>query len=273
MSSPFPGMDPWLERPGAFPDLHNSLITKLGDVINLQLPPPYYATSGTRAWIDQSLRFIEPDVDVLYPAEAAVKAPNDKRKTSARAGVATEPLRVHVSQVIEHDESSEWFLEIYAKPDNEHLVTTIEVLSISNKRPGHKGRDLYQKKQDETLKKRVHLVEIDLLRGGAHTTAVARSVIEEGFGPFDYHVCVRQFDEPDDFLIYPWQLQTPLPRISIPLLPGDPPVVVDLQVLLDECYDVRNYARRAGYRTKSPEPPLSKKQKQWAEKILKSKGL
>ena len=40
--------------------------------------------------------------------------------------------------------------------------------------------------------------------------------------------------------------------------PGDPAVVVDLQALLDELYDVRNYGRRTHYRTKKPKPPLTK---------------
>ena len=31
MPSPFPGMDPWLEAPRIWPDVHNSLIAALRD--------------------------------------------------------------------------------------------------------------------------------------------------------------------------------------------------------------------------------------------------
>lgn len=271
MPSPFPGMDPWLEDPAIYPDLHNSFIIKLGDAINPQLPAPYYATSASRVWIDLSYRLIEPDVNVLYPSNSPRTA-NGKRKATT-AVAATKPRRVHVQSVIENDETSEWFLEIYAKPDNDQLITAIELLSHSNKRPGYKGRELYQEKQDELLKNRVNLVEIDLLRGGMHTTAVPRAVLEQDFGAFDYHVSIRPMEEPDDFLIYSWPLDVRLPRITVPLLPGAPGVVVDLQEILDQCYDQRNYDRRTHYRTRKPKPPLTKKQKQWAEKILKSKGL
>ncbi len=117
MPSPFPGMDPWLEDPAIFPDLHNSLIIRLGDAINPLLPPPYFATSGSRVWIDQSFRFVEPDLDVLYPP-AAPKAPIGKKKLTGHAVAASEPLRLHVPHIIDNDESTEWFLEIHASPDH-----------------------------------------------------------------------------------------------------------------------------------------------------------
>ena len=45
-------------------------------------------------------------------------------------------------------------------------MTTIEVLSPSNKRPGTEGWELYQRKRQSLLLGNVSLVEIDLLRGG-----------------------------------------------------------------------------------------------------------
>ena len=63
MPSPFPGMDPWLESPGVFPDLHNTLITYLGDTLNASLPEPYFARTATRVWIEDQRR--EPDVGVF----------------------------------------------------------------------------------------------------------------------------------------------------------------------------------------------------------------
>ena len=273
MPSPFPGMDPWLEDPEIFPDLHNIFIARLGDSISTDLPAPYYVSTGNRHWVETSYRLIEPDVHVLYPPSRSEKSTPKKRKATDVEQVAVEPVRVHVPVAIEDDETSEWFLEIFAKPRNQQLITAIELLSLSNKKPGQKGRDLYVKKQEEILKSRAHLVEIDLLRGGAHTTAVPRALAEEQAGAFDYHVSIRPFDEPEDFMVYAWRMETRLPKITIPLLPGDPAVVVDLQAILDQCYDVRHYERRVSYRTKKPKPPLTKKQQQWTEKILKQHGI
>lgn len=271
MPSPFPGMDPWLEHPAIFPDLHNAFIIELGNVINARLPRPYYATSGSRIWIDRSYRLVEPDLNVLYPSSAATRSSAKKRASSD--GTATKPKRIHIAQAIENDETAEWFLEIYARPGNEQLVTSIELLSPANKKPGHTGRELYQKKQDEILRSRVHLVEIDLLRGGMHTTAVPRVVLEEKCGAFDYHVSIRPFDEPDEFLIYAWTLEAELPRITVPLLPGEAAVVVNLRAILDTCYDGRNYDRRVQYRKQKPMPPLARSQKAWAERILKAHNI
>src|SRR5438105_3302089 len=65
MPSPFPGMDPFLENPAIFPDLHDSLIIYLREAINAQLQEPYFATTGERTWIAASQRYIEPDVNLL----------------------------------------------------------------------------------------------------------------------------------------------------------------------------------------------------------------
>jgi hypothetical protein len=272
MSSPFPGMDPWLERAEIFPDLHGTFIAELRRAVNLVLPAPYYAAINNRVWVDLSMRPIEPDVDVLYSTLAPKKA-SGGRKTRPAAASATRPLVIEAPDWIEHDETEEWFLEIFAKPGNEQLVTSMELLSLSNKRQGQQGRDMYLKKQQEILSSKVNLVEIDLLRGGTHTTVVPRSLVEAQVGDFDYHVCIHQMDQKRKYFVYPWTLEMRLPVIDIPLIPGDPLVKVDLQAILDECYDTGNYERRVHYRSTKPMPPLSREQKKWAETVLKAKGI
>ena len=56
MPSPFPGMDPYLEQPEIFPDLHDSLITYLRETLQASLPNPYFAVLGRRIWIEFSQR-------------------------------------------------------------------------------------------------------------------------------------------------------------------------------------------------------------------------
>ena len=69
------------------------------------------------------------------------------------------PLRLFTVEVLEAGE-----LE---------LVTAIEILSPVNKRPGREAHDEYLRKRRELLRSAAHLIEIDLLRGGAAAAAGA----------------------------------------------------------------------------------------------------
>src|SRR5262249_15602310 len=157
-------------------------------------------------------------------------------------------------------------IEIYTRPGGERLVTTIEALSLSNKTPGDQGRDLYKRKQREVLKTKTHLVEIDLLRGGEHTTAVPLALALAKTGSFDYHVCTHHFDTLEDYFVYPTRLKMRWPTLSIPLLPGEGAGAVDLQAALDRCYASGQYQRGIRYGESAPEPPLSTGQSAWANK-------
>jgi hypothetical protein len=64
------------------------------------------------------------------------------------------------------EEHRERFIEIYQVGRTQRLVTSIEVLSPSNKRPGTPGWDLYQRKRQSLVLSGVNLVEIDLVRSG-----------------------------------------------------------------------------------------------------------
>lgn len=269
MPSPFPGMDPFLEAPAIFPDLHDSLITYLREQLNGKLAPPYYSGIASRVWIEMSHRHIGPDANVLRSESV-----NGGGATgSAAPGVggvavaqATQPVVINVPS----DEIRESFLEIYHQP-GERLVTTIEVLSLSNKSPGAFGRDLYLKKQQEILSSKVHLVEIDLLRAGIHTTAVPLERLREKAGPFDYHVCVHKFDSFEDYYAYPVPLAGKLPVVEIPLLPGDSPVTLDLQAVLDRCYDSGQYARRVRYEELHAALDLTAEQAAWVQQRLRER--
>jgi hypothetical protein len=266
MPSPIPGMDPYLEDPAVFPDLHDSLIAEMRAAINAQLPAPYYARSTSRIWVEPSQRRVEPDINVLRPERPGSGA-------SPAPAVATVIARPAVIVRIPLEEFRQTYLDIYAKPGNERLVTAIEVLSPTNKTNSGQGRSLYTQKQREILASKVNLVEIDLLRDGLHTTAVRLEDAKEKAGPFDYHICVRAFDEPDDFVIYPVSVGDKLPVVVIPLLPGDGSVSVDLQAILDRSYDSGLYQRSVDYGNSPPAPPLRLEQTAWVEQVLRNKGI
>ncbi len=268
MPSPFPGMDPYLEHPAIFPDLHDRMITNLSESLQAALPSPYFAAIGDRVWVEVSEREIGPDVKVLRGRDQPALEGSRGGGTSVAAAVQSQPIVVTVPQ----DERREAFLGIYSSLEGERLVTTIEILSLSNKTPGAHGRDLYLRKQKEVLASQVHLVEVDLLRSGEHTTAVSLKRALRKTGRFDYHACIHRFDNIEDYFVYPILLRQKLPQLSIPLLPGDDPVTVDLQAVFDRSYDTGPYRRRVRYAEVDPVPPLSAEDREWASAVL-AKGL
>jgi len=271
-------MDPYLEHPAIFPDLHDSLIYCMKGALNAKLPPPYFAGISSRTWIETTHRPTKPDVNVLHPTPAGNGNGNGLSGdgggvTVAEAVQTAQAVVVQAPDAIRWEQVRQTFLEIYAEPGGERVVTTIEVLSPTNKTPGDHGREPYLKKQWETLISRVHLIELDLLRGGVHTTAVPLDKAVGRAGPFDYHVCVHRYDHLDDYYVYPILLPRRLPILPVPLLRGDPDVPLDLQAVLDRCYDESHYGRRAHYAERAPVPPLRPEQMTWVEQLLRERGL
>lgn len=264
MPSPFPGMDPWLEHRHVFPDIHDSLITFLREAVNECLPQPYVARSRTRVFVERK-QSREPDVSV------AVSKRTPKRE---RGGVAlADAPAVRLSKMVpfhdpfEYGEHEDRYLDIFTSRD-ERLVTSVEILSPINKRAGSEGHRQYLLKQKKTLKAGVSLVEIDLLRGGTHTTAIPLDELRALAVAYDYHVCVSGAVVSPNRYIATARIRDRLPVIELPLDPGVEPVAVELQPLLDRAYDSGNYDRSELY-DKPPVPPLTDTQQAWADAILK----
>jgi hypothetical protein len=112
----------------------------------------------------------------------------------------------------------------------------------------------------------------DLLRAGTYITAVPKDIALEKAGAFDYHVSVHRFDRPKEFLVYPIRLEKRLPVITVPLLPADPPVRLDLQAAFDRAYDAGPYRKAIWYGQDSIEPPLKLEQAAWAATTVKAVG-
>ena len=266
MPSPFPGMDPYLEDPEFFPGLHERLINEVSTALQNLLPPIYYAELRSRVWVEYVERPFEPDVNVLRSSSPYKQETNG---TGTAVAIDVHPVVVFAPQ----HETRESFVEIYTTRGEQRLITAIEVLSITNKTPGAHGRNLYIRKQREMLGAQVHLVEIDLLRGGVFSTAVPHDRAIQEAGPFDYHVCVHRYDDVERFFVYPIPLRNRLPQIAIPLLPGDASVILDLQSVFDRCYDIGPYRRLNPYVRRALQPPLAPIDAEWATQLLRERGL
>jgi Protein of unknown function (DUF4058) len=265
MPSPFPGMDPYLENPEIFPDLHDSMITYIREALQASLPAPYFAALGRRIWIEVSRRSVGPDVEIRRPRSSPAYRAEQAATVQTASSVAARPVVVKVP----HDEFREPFVEIYTRGDEgKRLVTSIEVLSLSNKTQGEQGRELYRRKQAELLASKVNFVEIDLLRGGEHVTAVPLDLALDVCGVFDYHISVHRFDDRETFFVYPNRLEERLPTLDVPLLPGDSSVTLDLQSVFERCYDAGPYNREIRYAEDAIVPPLSADKMSWLARVL-----
>jgi hypothetical protein len=270
MPSPFPGMDPYLESPAVWPDFHNRFIALLSEAMNAVLPSPLFCSLGSRVYVEESERRVEPDADILSPNGSADGAPGPNSGGGIAVAGAAQARPVIIDEP--RDEITEWFAEIHASPGGERLVTTIEMLSPTNKQPGSTGAQKYREKQREMLDAPVNLVEIDLLRGGQHTTAITATALRREAGPFDYHVCVRRVAKPSKREAYPFRLQDSLPVIAIPLLPDQPDLTIPLQAILTRCYDTGQYTRRVRYDRPVPEPDLIPDQQKWVTEMLNARS-
>ena len=268
MPSPFPGMDPYLENPVRWPDVHQSFITYIRDAIQPQIRPRYHARIGERVYILEPPHALYPDVLLIgHPVKEPVLV--DVYTRVPEVAVVEEESEAPIILTLPPVEHREPFIEIVHAAGGE-VVTVIEVLSPANKTPG-KGQRLYHRKQQEILDSAAHLTEIDLLAEGLHTVAIS----EEGrasLPPHRYLVSVNRAPEKYRFEVYPIPLQRHLPRIRVPLREPDPDVALDLQAVFTRCYDNGGYADFVDYR-QPPSVTLSPEEAAWVDGLLKGKGL
>lgn len=182
-------------------------------------------------------------------------------------GIAVdEPLIIH----LEADEPiRQGFIEIIDIKSGRRVVTVIEILSPANKVAGP-GRELYLKKQTELRDGRVSLVEIDLFRTGTRVMVAPFERIPDGHRT-PYAACVRRGWKSAEIEYYRIPLTERLPAISIPLRQSDPDAVLDLQSLIDRCYEEARYEDDIDDR-EEPDPPLSGDLLQWANALLRERG-
>jgi hypothetical protein len=163
------------------------------------------------------------------------------------------------------EEHHETFIELYTTNLESRLVTTIEVLSPSNKRPGTKGWELYQRKRQSVLLGDVSLVEIDLLRGGK------RMPMLDPWPNSPYTLLVARARHPQMCRVWEAHFQQPLPPIPVPLAKPDPDLILNLQPLIATIYRRFRYEESIKY-TAELTPPFSPEDASWWRKQLRSRS-
>jgi len=198
---------------------------------------------------------------VEYPNKQA----GEGHPLETAAVAVAEPILVHVDR----EPSSQGYIEIVDTSSGNRVVTVIEFVSPTNKLPG-KGRKLYRKKQKEVIASGASLVEIDLNRSGRRSLA-APTVLLRPAQRATYMACIRRGWKRDVAELFPLRLAEPLPALRIPLRKSDADVTLNLQALIDQCYENGGYDN-IDYR-QPPVPPLDPDGAAWAEKWLRAKGV
>lgn len=252
--SPFPGMDPYLEAPGLWPDVHESLMNIFREQLTGYLVPKYIAELNTQIVIDRILDDLEAR---LFLPDVTITRPNPSTTTPIAAeAIAEAPVRLTVPMPIPTR-----LVSVYIRlREREKPVTVIELLSPVNKRPGN-GRREYLEKRATFLEGGIHLVEIDLLRVGP------RMPFEAPPPPADYLAMVSRTYQRPACDVWPMRLRQPLPVLPIPLLRPDPDVPLDMAQALRTAYQRARYDLRINYQA-PPTPPLSPLDAEWATALI-----
>ncbi len=236
--NPFPGMNPYLEHPDIWPDFHFSLVAGLATALGPRLPHNYRIDLQRRVEVE------EPSAGGSSVAETAsvVAAPTDE----AVAVRVRMPREVSVS-----------WLRVETVPERE-LVTIVEVLSPTNKRPGE-GRRRYIRKREAIVAGLVNLVEIDLLRRWEPMH------LETPPPASDYRILVcRSLESPGAWL-YPFTVRQHIPKFTLPLRSDDeaPAPEVDLGPIINALHHTARYGQVARYQEPPPEPDFAPEVQQW----------
>lgn len=261
MPSSFPGMDPFLEDQ-AWRDFHHAMIEVIRELLTRRVVPRYVVRVEERVYLEHQPEeqpgFIEPDVLVVEPPAPSLPS---------RSGPATATVTAIAPVILTvpmPERQREAFLTVRLR-ETMDVVTVIEVLSPTNKRAGSDGRKEYLKKREEVLLSSAHLVELDLLRGGA------RLPTNEPLPPGDYYAFVCRRRRRPRVEVYAWPLRHPLPSIPVPLTGEDPDVALDLQEVFTTVYDRAAYQYSIDYAA-VVEPPLPEADAAWVQEVLKNAG-
>jgi hypothetical protein len=255
-------MDPFIEVCNLWRDFHLGLIREIQRALGAVLPPKYVARVGQRSYLalveaeEKVERHFEPDVSVTEPRRERIR-----QELRAPAPVAEEEM-VTLRAFIEED-FTERFIDIFELEPERRLVTSIEVLSPSNKRRGSAGWRKYLRKRQALLLGKANLVELDLLRGGD------RMPMLDPLPTSPYYLLAARAVTAPACRVWPAFFNRPLPMLPIPLSGSDPDIRLALQPLVEAIYASNRYGAEIDY-TRPLTPPLTAEESAWLRQRLRT---
>ena len=250
MPSPFPGMNPYLEQEDAWHEFHEMFIPRAVAMLNAQVGENYVVKTDRHMYLHSP-----PEQVGVFIGRSDIHVANPHDPISGASGAQTAaPVQ---TQFPDEDVEEESLIEIRDRMRRQ-IVTVIELLSPTNKRPGE-NRNQYLAKRRAVRKSTAHFVEIDLLRGGPRMPMKDQPQCA-------YCVLVSRYEDRPSAGVWPIQLADRLPVIPIPLRSPDPDVQLDLQQILHTVYDEAGFQKYVYLA--NPEPPLSAEDAEWAKQFV-----
>jgi hypothetical protein len=249
-------MNPYLEQDYDWHEFHSNFVVQTQRYLYPLVGSRYIVKTETRLILhavpeDERRFFAVADVGVARPG------------VDDEGGVATATVDAPVLLDLPNFEVEKTrYLRIVDK-ENRRVVTTIELLSPSNKKGGT-DRDVYLAKRNELFRSEVHFVEIDLRRWGVRPAPPE-------LPSCDYYALVSPHEDRPRVGLWPFGLRDPLPSIPIPLRAPDLPVMLNLKAVLDEVYDATGFGNHIYQQV--PDPPLNAVDAAWAHQILDGAAL
>jgi len=256
-----PGMNPFLQA--RWPDAHTALIGYIREVLSEKLPNDLTVVAEESISIDFET---EPDVrvraDVAVVEQRRIRFPDSiplQQDTSTLTLAEPETIRVSPTQ--------RW-LEI--RDIDNHLVTLIELLS-----PSHKTLQAsvgMAMRHEQLIRSGVNVIEIDLIRGGFRTLPdQLNAELRETTSQTMYLIVVGKAHRPDEREVYYCPLRERLPAFAVPLRKTDASVPLDLQPLIDRCYQTGRYWQLS--QRPLPPPGLADDEQAWVNQHRVNAGL
>ncbi len=247
MQTPFPGMDPYLEHPELWHDVHQRLIVVLANELAPIVRPRYRVVVEKHTYMLESTELLGvPDLAAL--------------RVTREAALAYEVgIRPRVVQVPMPEEISEGFLEVRDVVSGE-VITVIEILSSINKRPGRDRRH-YVRKRLDILGSLTNFVEIDLLR------AYKPMPVHGDGQDSHYRILVSRSERRPRADLYCFTVRDTIPTFMLPLQHDDTEPAVDLNHLLHDLYDRAGYDLSIDY-FRDPVPPFEGGDAAWVAERL-----
>ena len=258
MATPFPGMDPYLERAGMWEEVHTRLIVAIADALGPQVRPKYRVAVEQRTY----LAVMTPDeYELVGKPDVLVVAPRHQAQFAPAPGTAV-GVTPHIAELPMPEEITERYLVVRAVVTGE-VITVMELLSPTNKLT-REGRLQYERKRLEVLGSATHLIEIDLLRAGVPFPFRVRDPVARS----DYRILVSRAHHRPQAEVYLFTIRDPIPAIPVPLQPGEAEPLLALNDLVHDVYDRAGYDLTVDYHQPPPPPQICEQDVEWMQQRL-----
>lgn len=270
ISSPFPGMDPFLEINPQWQVFHGWFIRELA-----RQSMGRARELGCNVDVERTVYGREPTGELVLVGEPDLLARNEPafgrpEPMGGHGGVAlAEPRAIH-EVVLDPDEMEthkQQYLVVRDSSEWARVLAVVELLSFANKEGSYAPK--YREKRSQLLTSMAHFMEIDFLRAGENRS---RDLFPE-LPRTPYFIFVaRKTGMGRNEEGFPLSLPDSLPVIGLPLGPGRPDLPLDLAAAFRSSYDL---SYRPGwlrsYRDEDvPGPPLDEADRTWVTHVLKS---